>query len=359
VVLIAMLGLGALGCPSASKPDPDQQPSADSPGPKPSASGADAAALPAEAGSPGATPPFDAGAVSTAQTDTLPPPTGKRAMWAAWPMPNPASTRLPNPAKYDIRSKGIVRDEVTGLMWQRTVDPKTFSWIQAGQACERLTLGGNRDWRLPSRIELASIVDLTHSQPSIDQRAFPHTPSDGFWTSSVDPVNRNGAAWDVNFSFGTQKTDPTNSVLRARCVRTVETKRPPKPGAKAEAAWFAPDYDVQTDTVLDRGTGLTWQRAAPAQTFSFAQAQQYCARLLVGQQEGWRTPTLGELLTLVDERTTNPTIDAKAFPKTPSASFWTSSPFAHTPGMAWHVYFEYGNALYGALKGPYHVRCVR
>jgi hypothetical protein len=286
-------------------------------------------------------------------------------------MPNPPSTRLPNPARYDLGSKGVVRDEVTGLIWQRTVDQKRYSWLEAGKTCEGLDLGGTRGWRLPSRIELASIVDLTHGQPAIDSRAFPGTPSDWFWTSSVNPVNPNGAAWSVNFSFGSPKSDPTNSVFWTRCVRTAETERSAKsqarpkatpvarPAVRPEMTSSVPAYDLQDDTVLDRGTGLTWQRAAPDQTFTFTQARQYCATLRVGQQGEWRVPSLGELLTLVDERATNPTIDANAFPRTPSESFWTSSPFVHTPGTAWYVYFGYGNALYGVVKGPYHVRCVR
>ena len=236
-------------------------------------------------------------------------------------------------------------------MWQRLIDGQTYAWSQARRYCDDLNLGGYRDWRLPTRVELVSIIDFTHTQPSINQAAFPKTPSDWFWTSSVDAENPTTSAWYVYFYFGYPKTDAMSNRFRARCVRA--------PAVPDPSAGTAPPYDVHKDVVRDRGTGLTWQRATPSEKLAFAAARQYCAGLRLGRERGWRLPTAGELLTLVDERRTNPTIDVVAFPRTPSESFWTASSFADTPAMAWHVYFESGNSLYGLLKGTYRVRCVR
>jgi hypothetical protein len=271
--------------------------------------------------------------------------------WASWPIPSPPATGAPHPQDYDTSNKAVVLDRVTGRMWQRFADPRTIVWSQARDTCDGLDLGGYSDWRLPSRIELVSIVDLTHSQPSINQAAFPKAPSDWFWTSSADADNPTAAAWYVYFYFGYPKTDLIGNQFRVRCVRAT------KPSDQAEP--LDPNYDVQKEIVRDRGTGLAWQRVTPAQSFDFEGARQYCMKLRLGHQRGWRVPSAGELLTLVDERRTNPTIDVTAFPNTPSQSFWTSSLFADSPAMAWHVYFEYGNSLYGLLKGLYRVRCVR
>jgi hypothetical protein len=69
--------------------------------------------------------------------------------WAAWPMPNPASSMLPNPASYNVANSGNqVTDNVTGLVWQRTVDAKTFTWDEAQQYCSCLTIDGGVGWRL-------------------------------------------------------------------------------------------------------------------------------------------------------------------------------------------------------------------
>jgi hypothetical protein len=55
---------------------------------------------------------------------------------------------------------------------------------------EARDLAGRDDWRLPSAVELQSIVDYGHSAPSIDSTVFPNTPAAVFWTSTamVNPV---------------------------------------------------------------------------------------------------------------------------------------------------------------------------
>ena len=268
------------------------------------------------------------------------------ASWATWPMPNSAPG-LPNPQSFDTRNAGVVTDRITGLMWQQNVDDQLATFAQAAQRCESSTLAGYGDWRLPSRIELVSILDLTHTQPSINLTAFPQTPSDWFWTSSVaadDPQS----AWYVYFYFGYPKTDSVTNQFSVRCVR-IATMHPAP----------ATHYDIQPDTVRDIGTGLTWQRAVPDQTFAFDGATAYCGQVTLGGKTGWRLPSMVELLTLIDEHAAmGPMIDGAAFPNTPSEAFWTSSYFGDAQGMAWQVYFDHGNGLYGLLNATFRVRCV-
>jgi hypothetical protein len=287
-----------------------------------------------------------AAAPSVAEDRTFP----EGPLWAPWPMPNSASAGLPNAQTYDTGVTGVVLDRITGLMWQRAVDDGNGTFHDAQAQCARLDLAGHRDWRLPSRIELVSILDLGQSQPSISPVAFPKTPSDWFWTSSLASDSPT-AAWYVYFYFGYPKTDEQSNRFRVRCVRTA---KPPKVSPSPE-----PPYDVAPQVVRDRGTGLSWQRMLDPRTFDFVGAQHYCARLDLDGHKDWRAPSMPELLTLIDERASSPTIDIHAFPGTPGDSFWTSSLFVNAPAEAWHVYFDHGNSLYGLLKGAYRVRCVR
>jgi hypothetical protein len=142
--------------------------------------------------------------------------------YADWPMPNPPSTGLPNPQSYDVsRKPGVVVDGVTGLEWQRVLDSGNYVWSTADGYCAGLTIAGSGGgFRVPSRIELLSIVDFTQPGPLIDARAFPDTPSDYFWTSS--PVaGDESKAWSVHFGFGTiiASASPATSSFRVRCVR--------------------------------------------------------------------------------------------------------------------------------------------
>ncbi len=262
-------------------------------------------------------------------------------------MPNAPLPGLPNPHSYDLGTDGVVIDRVTGLMWQRNL-PNTFLTLpQAASSCERLALAGHDDWRLPSRIELVSLLDTRRIQPAIDVDAFPGTPNDWFWTSSLaadDP----GAAWYVYFYFGYPKTDGATNTFSVRCVRST---RPP--------AALPARYDLQAQEVRDLATGLRWQRVAAPKGLSFASARSYCGHLRLAGEKHWRVPTLGELLTLIDERAaTAPMIDRTAFPGTPGEPFWTSSTFTNGSELAWYVRFDHGNGLYGRLTELFRVRCV-
>jgi hypothetical protein len=140
--------------------------------------------------------------------------------WAEWPMPNPASLGLPNAQSYDTTSfAGVVIDSITSLQWQQAVDENSYTFADASTYCAGLTLTGG-GWRLPSRIEVLSLVDYTSPNPYIDTNAFPDTPAEIFWTSSAfagDPT----FAWHVNFKFGNGFADKSEKTLthRTRCIR--------------------------------------------------------------------------------------------------------------------------------------------
>ena len=269
------------------------------------------------------------------------------AAWATWPMPN-STPGLPHLQSFDTSRDQVAVDRITGLMWQRSVAANPASFEGAKQECDRLALAGYDDWRLPSRIELVSILDLGRTEPAIDPVVFPQTPSDWFWTSSVAAGDEQ-AAWYVYFYFGYPKTDLRSSLFSWRCVRTADVH--PAPPAH---------YDTQSETVRDLGTGLLWQRSAPEGTFNFEDARTYCGQLSLAGQPGWRLPSMHELLTLIDEGAASPPmIDGAAFPNTPSEPFWASSEFGGEPGMAWQVYFDHGNGLYGLSSAQMRARCVR
>jgi len=136
--------------------------------------------------------------------------------WAQWPMP----TSLSSIATYDTSQAGVVLDKVTKLMWQHPLDANTYTWAAAKTYCAGLVLGGYSDWRLPSRIELVSILDPTVAAPgpTIDAIGFPSTPATFMWTAS--PVaGSTTLAWNVEFSSAGTHSQFVTSAYRVRCVR--------------------------------------------------------------------------------------------------------------------------------------------
>ncbi len=247
--------------------------------------------------------------------------------WATWPMPNPpflgfdtrTATGLPNPQSYDYLSDpAVVYDGVTGLVWQRDMTDATFNLFQAREQCAGLTLDGHDDWRLPSRIELTSIIDYTAIRTTlVDLSAFPGAVDGIYWTNS--PSQNPSVFWNIDFSTAAVNTEFQMGVHLVRCVR-----RPTPQGP------LPPHYDFsQPGTVRDNWTGLTWQRTAAPDLMNGNAAVSYCGAVTPAGE--WRLPTLKELETLVPEHSFA-SFDVDVFPEPDfipidagQATFWTSS----------------------------------
>jgi hypothetical protein len=132
-------------------------------------------------------------------------------------MPNPPSTGLPHAASYTVNGDGTVKDNVTNLVWQQEVPTDFCTWEEANAFCASLPLAGG-GWRLPTRIELVSLVDFTQRSPAIDTSAFPNTPPNAFWSWSA-VVGPSGLAWRVNFLNGCTEYKYVLDSSYVRCVR--------------------------------------------------------------------------------------------------------------------------------------------
>jgi uncharacterized protein DUF1566 len=148
--------------------------------------------------------------------------------WAEWPVPNDmpdVRQGAPNLEGYTDNQDGTVTDKVTGLMWQQVVSTATFAQAAAVQYCPTLTIGGHSDWRLPSIIELASLIDFSvpgttvSGAAAISGGAFPNTPAANFWSSNVDVVTLGGAYFSVNFADGSTNVQGSGVADYVRCVR--------------------------------------------------------------------------------------------------------------------------------------------
>ncbi len=158
---------------------------------------------------------FPDGGVISACTPPSSRPVGD-SEWARYPLPGtPAASR-----RY-VTVGSTVIDCVTGLEWQQTSPATNYDQAGAIANCEGLVLGGYDDWRLPSRIELQSLLDYTVVPgvgPTIDTLAFPGTLNTSFWTSST-AHDVAGFGWIVGFYDASVYYNVTSSMCRARCVR--------------------------------------------------------------------------------------------------------------------------------------------
>lgn len=116
-------------------------------------------------------------------------------------------------------------------------------------------------------------------------------------------------------------------------------------------------YTANTNTVIDQGTTLEWQKGDDGTTRTWPNALAYCENLSLDSKTDWRLPNIRELGSIYDASRSLPSIDP-AF-TCQSSFYWSASTYAGLPAYAWNIYF-YGSGEGGYLKTDSHyVRCVR
>jgi hypothetical protein len=108
----------------------------------------------------------------------------------------------------DIRTDHVaVLDRRTGLMWSvesmgSPLDPNEgLPHEKCQERCRELRLLGHSDWRPPSRVELAALIDDTRHEPAIDIKFFPRVKPRWHWTSTAAAWS-SASAWLVDFGYG-------------------------------------------------------------------------------------------------------------------------------------------------------------
>lgn len=132
------------------------------------------------------------------------------------------------------------------------------------------------------------------------------------------------------------------------------------------------NFAIHNDgTATDNTTGLMWTTCSigqkwdkktcsgSAELFSWAQALKAAAGYEYAGYTDWRMPNKNELESIVESRCFTPAINLRVFPATPSAFFWSSTPYAAVSDGVWSVDFGYGNVNASVKSGSNHIRLVR
>ncbi|OGW00156.1 MAG: hypothetical protein A2W75_07770 [Nitrospinae bacterium RIFCSPLOWO2_12_39_15] len=243
-----------------------------------------------------------------------------------------------NPPSYTDNGNGTITDNVTGLTWQKEDDNIERAWDNANTYCDDLTLGGSTDWRLPSDMELMSIVNYGIYNPAINTAYFPDTNSSFYWLSNTITSDSSTYTLHMNFTHGfiINYVSKSNRYY-VRCVR----------GDITVTGNFT---DNANGTVTDNNTGLMWQKDDDNTAREWESAITYCEGLSLGGDNDWRLPNIKELLSI---------IDTTYFPNTNSSYYWSSTTDADYYTNAWLVYFGDGNDNDNGPTSSYYVRCVR
>jgi hypothetical protein len=120
---------------------------------------------------------------------------------------------------------------------------------------------------------------------------------------------------------------------------------------------------MNDEAVLDRETGLVWDRSPDTGTRTWSNAIGHCYQREVANRFGWRLPTMEELSTLVDNGNSDPALPANhPFIGVHSASgdrYWTATSTVWIADYAWYATFFNGARGEEANTATYSCWCVR
>jgi hypothetical protein len=295
--------------------------------------------------------------------------------WPCWKMPNPVSEGLPNPQSYTDLGNGTVLDKITCLTWEKANPSTQDVWQTNYNRCASLAssnYAGHNDWRLPTRVEMASITDVTRGAtgyPTVFSVTSGYYTTASWWYESIAPYTQTRVWGYGTNGFTSNAIVMTDQNQVARCVRGNGTGEAYNALAVEPAGHYAVTGTGTAAVVTDNYTGLTWQQTFSSARMAWSAAPAYCASQTTGGLSGWRVPTLNELASTVNEGLVGPAINRTVFPGVPycGATAWFWAREAYNNGTTyWGINYCDGFTGYNSgASGAWnyftdgYVRCVR
>ncbi len=289
---------------------------------------------------------------------------------------------IPWPEERFAVSGETVIDRLTGLVWTRDANPFDFPlpWQEALDRIAALNEEGylgHRDWRLPNRRELRSLMDYQARKPALPAaHPFRNVFLGWYWTSTTAAINP-AYAWYIHMEgarmfYGRKDQDylcwpvrGTSSVLAATGQRScydtggglVPCGETGQDGVfQNGVTWPRPRFTGQGETVRDNLTGLVWLRRGDraAEPVDWQGALDLVATMNRRGEEGittWRLPNINELESLVDCSRHAPALP-EDHPFTHLQDvYWSSTTSFFEPDWAWALYLEKGALGVGHKPG--------
>lgn len=115
--------------------------------------------------------------------------------------------------------------------------------------------------------------------------------------------------------------------------------------------------------VLDKETGLVWEKAPLTLRHTWAEAISYCIERNVGGRRGWHLPTIEQLASLMDPTQIGPSLPIghpfeSILSAMTSPPYWSSTTHPTYTNSAWNVFFV-GIVGWGQKDNDSYAWCVR
>jgi len=284
-----------------------------------------------------------------------------------------------------------VLDTATGIHWLRDAGfgELPMTWLEALGFIDRMNqegVQGERDWRLPNRRELRSLISHQATRPALPEgHPFENLFQGWYWTSTTAAISPSHA-WYVDMAGGRMfyggkdqsymvwpvrgnvthwlPATGQQACFDANCTR-IEAAGSGQDGAiQAGRPWPDPRFTAAEAGVVDRLTGLCWQRCANLANDEVSWDEALAGIAAINSDAGrgsWRLPNINELESLVDCSRARPALAAAVdvFDR-PDTVCWSSTTSMYQPDWAWALYLDKGAVGVGhKLQGRFTVWAVR
>jgi hypothetical protein len=256
-----------------------------------------------------------------------------------------------------------IRDSITELVWRKKTSV-VDNYEEAADYCEKL----DGDYRLPSRLELISLLDYGGSSILLDplfegRQPIRYRSSTDYWPESPQfaithwGVNFDGAMPPLMPSGSTHFPGETHQLHDSNEAGVVCVRNDSRPFA---AGPFVPSGN-ENRFLLDQRTKLMWLKE-PIDVDSWQEALTECRDLPDGGYGDFRLPNIKELATIINDETT---IDLSARPHE-EFDFPMTMPYLLSSTPTPDARYVYALSTDGGSVGRvertinyYHALCVR
>jgi hypothetical protein len=232
------------------------------------------------------------------------------------------------------------------LMWN-----EAFAYVKEMNGEARF---GYRDWRLPNRKALFSLLSHMQINPALPAgHPFKNVFSGYYWTSTTC-VRLPREAWYVHLGGGrvfkgmkhgsymvwpVRSDFPASGATSPAGQPTCSSKPPPR---------FVPYQEA----VLDKKTGLVWTRSVNPRPKALDWQSALDTIKVMNHKtafghDDWRLPNIRELESLVDTTSHSPALSRDHVFSQVEKFYWSSTTSTYDPRYAWVLYTEDGSVGVG------------
>jgi hypothetical protein len=236
-----------------------------------------------------------------------------------------------NQPSYTINGDGTIKDNVTGLIWQKTPDRNAdgainyydkLTYSEALSAASCCNTAGFNDWRLPTIKELYSLIMYYGAEPNptatSQGTAVPYINTNYFsfgfgdLNASSHGANANERLIDAQYATSSIYVSTTmggQSTMFGVNFADGRIKGYPAGNQKKYYVLYCrgnPEYGKNeftnngNGTITDHATGLMWMKNDNGSVLSWENALNYAENFLYAGYSDWRLPDAKELQSIID-----------------------------------------------------------